>query len=82
MNRIILLLFALCTPVLHAADLNKGTQAFDSGDYNTARYELEPLADAGDPQAQVRVGVMHATGNGYRQDYVQAYKWLTLSARA
>jgi peptidoglycan hydrolase-like protein with peptidoglycan-binding domain len=82
MNRIIILVFALWMPVLHAADLGKGTQAFDNGNYNNARYELEPLAKAGDSKAQVLIGVMHATGNGYQQDYVQAHKWLTLSARA
>lgn len=82
MNRIIILFFALWVPALHAGDLNKGTQAFDSGDYNNARYELEPLAATGDPKAQFLIGVMHATGNGYQQDYVQAYKWLTLSSRA
>lgn len=81
MNRIIILAFALWMPVLQAADLNKGSQAFDNGDYNNARYELEPLAEAGEPKAQLLIGVMHATGNGYQQDYVQAHKWLTLSAR-
>lgn len=82
MNRIFILAFALWVPVLQAADLGKGTRSFDSGDYNNARHELEPLAAAGDPKAQLLIGVMHATGNGYQQNYVQAHKWLTLSARA
>ena len=83
MKRLIyILVFTLWMPLAPAADLGKGTQAFENGDYNNARYELEPLAEAGDAQPQVLIGIMYALGSGYQKDLVQAYKWLTLSARA
>jgi hypothetical protein len=82
MYRFIIIVLALWVPFAQAADLDRGTTAFENGDYRSARYELEPLADAGDTQAQAVIGLMHALGRGYRKDLVQAYKWLTLSARA
>ena len=74
--------FAIWLPLAQAADLDRGTRAFNNRDFNTARHELEPLAQAGDDSAQLLVGVMHASGRGYRRDLVQGYKWLTLSAQA
>ena len=41
--------------------------------------QLISFADRGNLLAQERLGSMYAAGNGIAQDYVQAYKWLTLS---
>ncbi len=41
--------------------------------------QLTFAADRGMVQAQARLGSIYADGKGVDQDYVQAYKWLTLS---
>jgi TonB family protein len=41
--------------------------------------QLTSIADGGNILAQARLGSMYAEGRGVTQDYVQAYKWLTLS---
>ncbi len=76
-----IVVLAVWLPALSAADLERGTRAFENGDYRTARYELEPLANAGNADAQYVIGFMHALGRGYPKDLVQAEKWFILSAR-
>ena len=36
----------------------------------------------GEPEAQLRVGLMYAEGTGIRRNYIAAYKWLYLSAES
>ena len=84
MARHLLLLIVLglsCWQLAWAGDLERGTRAFENGDYTTARQELEPLAQAGNGQAQYVLGFMHALGRGYPQDFVVAHKWLDVAAR-
>jgi cell division septation protein DedD len=42
---------------------------------------LQQAAAAGEPEAQARLGVMHAKGDGVTQSDVDAYKWLSLAVR-
>ena len=42
---------------------------------------LQRAAAAGEPDAQARLGVMYAKGNGIPQSDLEAYKWLSLAAR-
>lgn len=42
---------------------------------------LQQAASAGEPEAQARLGVMYAKGNGVTQSDLEAYKWLSLAAR-
>lgn len=37
-------------------------------------------ADAGDPFSQLQLGLRYASGDGVEQDYVEAHKWVNLSA--
>ncbi len=64
-----------------SADLQKGWDAYDNGDYKTALRELQPLAEQGDEIAQYFLGVMYKNGYGVPQDYKEAVKWYTLSAK-
>lgn len=56
-------------------DVQAGVHAYDSGDYATALAKLKPLADSGQPLAQVFLGLMYYEGKGVAQDYTQAFEW-------
>jgi peptidoglycan hydrolase-like protein with peptidoglycan-binding domain len=64
------------------ADYYDGLSAFEARDYANAWAQLGPLAESGDPRAQLLVGRMYKDGQGVLQDYVQAHKWLNLAAAA
>jgi TPR repeat protein len=66
--------------VATAQDLNKGSDAYNAGDYQTALQEWRPLAEEGDDGAQYNLGIMYDIGRGVSQDYVEAVKWYRLAA--
>ena len=77
----VFVVLALALPVpLVAADLRAGLDAYERGDYATALTELRPLAEQGDPAAQLNLGLMYANGSGVPQDYAEAVKWYRLTA--
>ncbi len=49
------------------ARLDEGREALEKGDYATALSEIQPLADQGNPTAQVLLGDMYLTGQGIRR---------------
>tara|TARA_Y100000593_G_C4317456_1_gene341664 strand:- start:1251 stop:1640 length:390 start_codon:yes stop_codon:yes gene_type:complete len=63
-----------------SANLIKGWDAYQSGDFRTALREWNPLAEAGLPQAQFFLGKMYQEGQGVVQDYVYAYMWFNIVA--
>ena len=73
------------TVLLHAAlgvaaEVQKGLDAYDIGDYETSLAECEPAAEAGDPRAQFCVGRLYANGFGVAMDDSLALKWYGLAA--
>lgn len=74
------MLLAVAGPA--AADYYEAVTAYELGDYAAAGVELEPLAAAGDPRAQLLLGRMHAAGQGVLQDYVRAHVLFNLAAAA
>jgi len=66
--------------VATAQDLNKGLEAAQSGDYQTALREWRPLAEQGVAIAQFNLGVMYDKGKGVPQDYAEAVKLYRLAA--
>ena len=64
---------------LYAADFQKGLEAYDTGDYDTALGEWSKLAEKGNATAQVIMGVMYYEGKGVSQDYTEAVKWFRKS---
>ena len=54
----------LSSPVA-AQDFQKGSAAYQAGDFATALQEWTPLADAGDATAQYNRGIMYRQGQGY-----------------
>ena len=51
-----------------AADLARGVEAFQLRDYGSALRWLEPVANAGEAQAQFMLGFMHQNGRGVPAD--------------
>ena len=70
------ILFAGCAPDPY----QKGFKAYRSGDYATARQELTALAERGDAEAQLHLGLMYRDGQGVMPDPREAEKWLQRSA--
>ena len=63
-----------------SGDFQKGLDAAQRGDYNTALKEWTSLAEQGYAKAQFNVGIMYDNGQGVLQDYKTAVKWYILSA--
>lgn len=63
-------------------ELKKGLEAFRSGDFATAIVEFTPLAEAGNTEAQYRLGLMYDNGDGTPQNFEEAAKWYTPAAEA
>ena len=71
----------LSSGVAVAADFVKGSEAYHSGDFNTALTELMPLAKQGDAIAQSYIGIMYEHGEGVLENDKTAVKWFTLAAK-
>ena len=62
------------------AGTTEGLAAFKRGDYDTAMREYRPLADQGDPAAQVAVGWLYDNALGVLHDDAEAAKWYLRAA--
>lgn len=75
------ILLAVILPITsNAGQLEDGTAAMESGDYQTAYKLLYPLAEQGDPQAQDCIGSMYLEGLGVEKDEIMAADWYAKSA--
>ena len=73
-----MLLFVGSPPV--AAGFDKGTAAYERGDYATAYLEFHREADRGHSAAQFNLGVMYARGQGVPKNDAEAARWYRLAA--
>lgn len=64
-----------------AASYQEAVRAYEQGQYKAAATALQPLAEAGDAKAQVRLGLMYREGRGVGRDPVSAFQWLLRAAR-
>lgn len=72
--------FLLSSATVMSADLQKGLDAFNEGDYETSLAECQPLAEEGNVEAQFCVGRLYANGFGVPMDDELALKWYGLAA--
>ena len=82
MKRLVLtvaILIGLAAPAW--AGFAEGVAAYKRGDYATALREFRPLAEQGDPKAQVQLGGMYQDGRGVPLDYVVAARWYHKAAK-
>lgn len=77
-------LIVLCAALLTAGPLwggqEEGIAAYNKKDYATAKKEFRPLAEAGDTQAQLLMGLMYDNGLGGQRDYALAFHWYRQAA--
>ena len=71
---------AVFTARAQASDLWDGIGAAQRGDYATALAKLAPLAEAGDREAQYKVGLMYLNGLGVALDHAKAFELFTAAA--
>lgn len=69
------ILCLLLTFVSASKPLDQGKSALSTGDYAQAASKLQPLAEAGDPEAQYLLGHMLDLGLGFEPDPRKALAW-------
>ena len=83
MKYLLIIFLLLCTSGCDensTEDFQKGLDAAQSGDHETALKEWRPLAEQGDVIAQFTLGLMYADGEGVVEDDKEAVKWYRLAA--
>ena len=60
--------------------LEDGITAYWAGDFAAALRVRRPIAEQGDAEAQLNLGVMSYNGDGAPQDNVLAHMWFSLAA--
>ena len=79
--RIVAIIYvSIFAQTLFAQDYNKGLDAYNSNDYQTALTEWLPLAERGDANAQRNLGQMYRNGEGVPKDDIEAVRWYKLAA--
>jgi len=76
----LVLLFFVSVSNSARTELDFGFGAEYQGDYERALLELQPLAEAGDPQAQLWLGLMYYYGWGVTFNPRKATHWIGKSA--
>ena len=71
----VLFIALVVAPAPSRADFAAGLKAYGAGDFKTAMKEWLPLAQAGDAEAQFRVGRLYGRGEGVVANGVMAEKW-------
>jgi len=77
---VLAVIFHFLPPAAAAADVAAGQAAYEAGDYPTAIAEWQPLAEAGNADAQFGMGLLYGNGFGVPMDDVLALKWYGLAA--
>tara|TARA_Y100000588_G_scaffold341930_1_gene386370 strand:+ start:289 stop:636 length:348 start_codon:yes stop_codon:yes gene_type:complete len=78
LGQVLTLVALLSTPA--QAELDFGFEAEYQGNFEQALAELQPLAEAGDPRAQLWLGLMYYYGRGVPFNPRKAQKWIRKSA--
>jgi len=65
----------------HAENFEAGKEAYQAKDYKRALEILKPLAELGNSQAQVTLGIMYDNGHGVPLDQTEAFKWYKKAAK-
>jgi len=82
MKKIIFISFILFSLNVSADNFNKGADAFDVKDYETALKYWIPLAEEGDSYIQYMVGsVYYKMGEKNKKNYKNSFKWMKKSAK-
>ena len=61
--------------------MNAGFAAYAAQDKSLAFATWRNVAGRGNPEAQLRVGLLYERGEGTGQDMIEAYRWLKTCRR-
>lgn len=82
MSRSVILLFLIAAGLVAQDHFQKGREAYQQGDFQTALRIVRPLAYQGDTRAMVLLGRMLEQGQGVAKDEIQAFAWYYLALEA
>ncbi len=77
----VFLLTSLLSTTVLAETFEDGREAYQAKDYERAFAIMKPLAEDGNSQAQVSLGIMYEYGQGVEKNHGEAIKWYTLAAK-
>ncbi|MEO1925582.1 MAG: SPOR domain-containing protein [Gammaproteobacteria bacterium] len=80
MFRILFSLLLLFSTSAYAGTYEEGKQAYLSQDYQRALEILKPLAENGNSQAQITLGLMYDYGQGVDKDPTESINWYRMAA--
>jgi TPR repeat protein len=72
--------FSIAAGTAARADFEAGWQAFQQGDFATAKAEWQPLAEQGNARAQFNLGVIYDEGRGVERSRAKAIEWWSKAA--
>ena len=67
---------------VHAADFQTGLEAYERRDYEAALRHFRPLAEQGNAEAQLHLGIMYEYGKGVPWNPVEAFSWYRKAAKS
>lgn len=67
-------------PTADLGQLNAGLAAYAAQNESLAFASWQSVASRGNPEGQLRVGLLYSRGEGVGQDMIEAYRWLKLAA--
>ena len=70
----------ICSVVFAAPDLESVRRSYEHADYAAALKEVKPLAEQGNPDAQLFLGKMYLKGEGVPKDPDRANRWFRQAA--
>lgn len=80
MRPILFFILILCSTSIFAASYEEGKQAYLNKNYALALEILKPLAEQGDSQAQITMGLMYDYGHGVEKSPSESIKWYRMAA--
>lgn len=79
---LLFLLAALAAAPALADDFDDALALYQAGDFEAARSRLDPLAEQGDPRAELAIGRIYHLGQGVEQSDEKALYWFQRAADA
>jgi TonB family protein len=73
------LMLAIVGGLAHAATFEQAYKTYTDKRYETAMNQFLELAELGNTDAQLNIGIMYARGEAVEQNLVRSYAWLKLS---
>ena len=72
-------LIIVAAPLARSQSYQEGWWAYNARDFKGAYEIWRPLANRGDNQAQLMIGLLYANGKGVPQNWEEAYKWFLIA---